>query len=89
MILKILELHLKGTKTKVKLIGYKIDDMTLFWGDNTLLIQLIVNLIINAIKYKREYNYKNWKILNLNNYIQIVIFNESEYIDGIKLKKYF
>ena len=76
-------------KQSEDLLDIKIDDMTLFWGDNTLLIQLMVNLIDNAIKYAKENTTIKLEVLNLNNYIQIVIFNESEYIDEGKLKNIF
>jgi two-component system sensor histidine kinase KdpD len=49
----------------------------------------MVNLIDNAIKYAKENTTIKLEVLNLNNYIQIVIFNESEYIDEGKLKNIF
>lgn len=76
-------------KQSEDLLDIKIDDMTLFWGDNTLLIQLMVNLIDNAFKYAKENTVIKLEILNLNNYIQITVFNESEYIDEGKLKNIF
>ena len=71
------------------LLDIKIDDMTLYWGDNTLLTQLMVNLIDNAIKYAKEDTIIKLEILNLNNFIKVTIFNESEYIDKKKLKNIF
>lgn len=71
------------------LIDIKIDDMTLYWGDNTLLTQLVINLFDNAFKYSKENTIIELEILNLNNSIKIIIFNESEYIDTKKLKNIF
>ena len=71
------------------LLDIKIDDMTLYWGDNTLLTQLMVNLIDNAIKYAKEDTIIKLEILNLNNFIKVTIFNESEDIDEKKLKNIF
>ena len=71
------------------LIDIKIDDMTLYWGDNTLLTQLMVNLLDNAFKYSKENTLIKLEILNLNNFIRITIFNENENIDVNKLKNIF
>ena len=71
------------------LLDIKIDDMTLYWGDNTLLTQLIINLIDNAFKYSTQNSIIKLEILNLNNFIRITVFNESEYIDEGKLKNIF
>ena len=68
-------------KQSEDLLDIKIDDMTLYWGDNTLLTQLMVNLIDNAIKYAKEDTIIKLEILNLNNFIKVTIFNESEDID--------
>ena len=76
-------------KQSEDLLDIKIDDMTLYWGDNTLLTQLMVNLIDNAIKYAKEGTIIKLEILNLNNFIKVTIFNESEDIDEGKLKNIF
>ena len=76
-------------KQSEDLIDIKIDDMTLYWGDNTLLTQLIINLFDNAFKYSKENTIIKLEILNLSNSIKITIFNESEYIDAKKLKNIF
>lgn len=76
-------------KQSEDLIDIKIDDMTLYWGDNTLLTQLIINLFDNAFKYSKENTIIELEILNLSNSIKITIFNESEYIDTKKLKNIF
>lgn len=78
-----------SNKQTEELIEIKIDEMTLYWGDNTLLTQLIVNLFDNAFKYSKENTIIKLEILNLNNFIKIMIFNESEYIDSKKLKNIF
>ena len=72
-----------------ELLDIKIDDMTLYWGDNTLLTQLIVNLLDNAFKYAKKNTTIELEILNLSNSIRISIFNESEYLDENKLKNIF
>jgi two-component system sensor histidine kinase KdpD len=66
-----------------------IDDMTLYWGDNTLLTQLIINLLDNAFKYSKENSIVDLEIRNFNNFIKINISNQSEYIDKKKLKNIF
>ena len=76
-------------KQSEDLLDIKIDDMTLYWVDNTLLTQLMVNLIDNAIKYAKEDTIIKLEILNLNNFIKVTIFNESEDIDEKKLKNIF
>jgi len=74
-----------SNKQSNELVDIKIDDMTLYWGDNTLLTQLIVNLFDNAFKYSKENTVIKLEILNLNNLMKITIFNESDYIDAAKL----
>ena len=78
-----------SNKQSEELVDIRIDDMTLYWGDNTLLRQLIVNLFDNAFKYSKENTIIQLEILNLNNFIKITIFNESDHIDGKKLKNIF
>ena len=67
----------------------KIDELSLFWGDNTLLTQLIVNLLDNAFKYSKNQTKIYFEIINLNNFIKIKIFNETEYLDKKKIKHIF
>jgi two-component system, OmpR family, sensor histidine kinase KdpD len=67
----------------------KIDELSLFWGDNTLLTQLIVNLLDNAFKYSKNQTKIFFEILNLNNFIKIKIFNETQYLDKKKIKNIF
>jgi len=70
-------------------LNIKIDELSLFWGDNTLLAQLIVNLLDNAFKYSKSDTKIDLEIENLNNFIKIKIFNETEFIDKKKLKNIF
>ena len=51
--------------------------------------QLIVNLFDNAFKYSKANTKIYFEIINLNNFIRIKIFNETEYIDKKKLKNIF
>ena len=67
----------------------KIDELSLFWGDNTLLTQLIVNLLDNAFKYSKNQTKIYFEIINLNNFIKIKIFNETNYLDKKKIKNIF
>lgn len=67
----------------------KVDELSLFWGDNTLLTQLIINLLDNAFKYSKNQTKIYFEIINLNNFIKIKIFNETEYIDKKKIKNIF
>ena len=67
----------------------KIDELGLYWGDNTLLTQLIINLLDNAFKYSKADTKIGIEIINLNTLIKIKIFNETEYIDKKKLKNIF
>lgn len=76
-------------KQSEDLLDLKIDDMTLYWGDNTLLTQLIINLIDNSFKYAKKNSVIKLEILNLNNSIRIEIFNKSEYFDENKLQNIF
>lgn len=78
-----------SNKQSDELVDIKIDDMTLYWGDNTLLTQLIVNLFENAFKYSKENTIIKLEILNLNNLMKITIFNESDYINDKKLRNIF
>lgn len=67
----------------------KIEDLGLYWGDNALLTQLMINLLDNAFKYSKAKTKINLDILDLNEYIKIKIFNETEFIDEKKLKNIF
>lgn len=66
-----------------------LDDFTLYWGDNTLLTQLIINLLDNAFKYSKEDSKIELIIKNSENFLEIEIFNKTEYINKEKLKNIF
>ncbi|MDD2896362.1 MAG: DUF4118 domain-containing protein [Aliarcobacter sp.] len=76
-------------KQNDEILQMKIDELSLFWGDNTLLTQLIINLLDNAFKYSKSDTKIYFEIINLNNFIKIKIFNQTEYIDKKKLKNIF
>ena len=76
-------------KQNDEILHIKIDELSLFWGDNTLLTQLIINLLDNAFKYSKSDTKINFEIINLNNFIKIKIFNETEFLDKKKLKNIF
>lgn len=67
----------------------QIGNLHLFWGDNTLLTQLIVNLLDNAFKYAKNDTNIEFSIYEENNDLKIEIFNQSENIDTKKLKNIF
>ena len=66
-----------------------IEETGLFWGDNTLLTQLVVNLLDNAFKYSSTNAKIDFEVIDCNNYIKIQVFNETEFIDEEKLKNIF
>ncbi len=74
---------------KDELLEIKIDEMGLFWGDNTLLTQLIINLFDNAFKYSKENTKIKLLIIHDKTFVKIKIFNKSDYINKVKLKNIF
>ncbi|QKF67075.1 two-component system sensor histidine kinase [Arcobacter venerupis] len=76
-------------KQNDEVLQIKIDELSLFWGDNTLLTQLIINLLDNAFKYSKPDTKIYFEIINFNNFIKIKVFNETEYIDKKKIKNIF
>ncbi|QHG91620.1 DUF4118 domain-containing protein [Sulfurimonas sp. CVO] len=76
-------------KQNDELLDIKIDEIALYWGDNMLLTQLIVNLLDNAFKYSINNTKVVLKIKSANDAIKIEIFNQSSHIDKAKLKNIF
>jgi two-component system sensor histidine kinase KdpD len=76
-------------KQNDELLDIEIDEIGLYWGDNMLLTQLIVNLLDNAFKYSINNTKVVLKIKNFNNDVKIEIFNQSSHIDKAKLKNIF
>jgi len=72
-----------------ELLEIEIDDLGLYWGDNTLLTQLMTNLLDNALKYSTSGTKIELKVIYFKNFIKIEIFNQSEHIDKSKLKNIF
>lgn len=76
-------------KQNDELLDIEIDEIGLYWGDNMLLTQLIVNLLDNAFKYSINNTKVVLKIKNFNDSVKIEIFNQSSHIDKAKLKNIF
>ncbi len=76
-------------KQKDELLDIQIDNLPLYWGDNILLKQLIINLLDNAFKYSRNNTKVILKIFVTNSSVTIEIFNQSNHIDEAKLKNIF
>jgi len=66
-----------------------IQNIELFWGDNMLLTQLLVNLLDNALKYATPGTDIFLKIESLENTMTLSIFNKSDHLDKKKLKNIF
>ncbi len=76
-------------KQNDELLDIKIDEIALYWGDNMLLTQLIVNLLDNAFKYSINNTKVVLKVKNSGTSLKIEIFNQSNHIDKAKLKNIF
>lgn len=76
-------------KQNDELLVIEMDDLSLFWGDNILLTQLITNLLDNAFKYSKSDTKIELKITHFTSLVKIEIFNQSEHIDKDKLKNIF
>ena len=66
-----------------------IDELRLFWGDNTLLTQMMVNLLDNTFKYSKKGTKIKLNIDHFGSFIKIEIVNQSDYIDTSKLENIF
>jgi two-component system sensor histidine kinase KdpD len=66
-----------------------IGNLELFWGDNTLLTQLIINLFDNSFKYALQNTSTKFTIKSDEKKVYIRIFNKSQKIDNQKLKNIF
>lgn len=76
-------------KLQDDLLDIKIEDFRLFWGDNILLKQLLVNLLDNAFKFSVNNTKVSLHIIDSKNSLKIEVFNQSSYIDERKLKNIF
>ncbi len=76
-------------KLQDDLLDIKIEDFRLFWGDNILLKQLLVNLLDNAFKYSVNNTKVSLHIIDSKNSLKIEVFNQSSYIEEKKLKNIF
>lgn len=76
-------------KQKDELLDIKIDNFELFWGDNILLKQLIINLLENAFKYSTNDTQVVLNITSSKNFVKIEIFNQTNNIDESKIKNIF
>lgn len=71
-------------------IDVNIDpELRLFWGDCSLLVRLVVNLIDNALKYTEKGKKISLTITTNNSIITIRCFNESDPIKKADLKNMF
>lgn len=76
-------------KLQDEFLEIQIDDFRLFWGDNVLLKQLIVNLLDNAFKYSVHNTKVSLHITDSQNSVIIEVFNQSSHIEERKLKNIF
>lgn len=80
------EFPLKHADENLALI---VGNTQLYWGDNILLTQLIVNLFDNAFKYAKDQTKIHFSIYEENDSIWIKIFNKNETVDETKIKSIF
>lgn len=76
-------------KQNEEILEINIGELELFWGDNTLLTQMIVNLLDNAFKYSKKGSKIELNIKHFERYIKIEILNQSDYIYTKKLENIF
>lgn len=72
-----------------ELINIDLEELELYWGDNALLIQLMINLIDNALKYSKKDKKIDISIKNIDNQIEIFFSNESDFVDKKKIEHIF
>ncbi|MGE4457237.1 MAG: DUF4118 domain-containing protein [Arcobacteraceae bacterium] len=80
------EFPLKQTNDNLEI---HINNVQLFWGDNTLLTQLVVNLLDNAFKYALHDTKITLALRQADDNILLTIFNKSNKIDNTKLENIF
>ncbi|MDY0321969.1 MAG: DUF4118 domain-containing protein [Arcobacteraceae bacterium] len=80
------EFPLKQTNDNLEI---HINNVQLFWGDNTLLTQLVVNLLDNAFKYALSDTKIILSLKQVDHNILLSIFNKSHKIDNTKLENIF
>ncbi|MEW6552479.1 MAG: DUF4118 domain-containing protein [Campylobacterota bacterium] len=80
------EFPLKQTNDNLEI---HINNVQLFWGDNTLLTQLVVNLLENAFKYALSDTKIILSLKQVDHNILLSIFNKSHKIDNTKLENIF
>jgi two-component system sensor histidine kinase KdpD len=80
------EFPLKQTNDSLEI---DINNVQLFWGDNTLLTQLVINLLDNAFKYALIDTKITLSLRQLDDNILLTIFNKSNKIDNTKLNNIF
>lgn len=76
-------------KQSEECLNIELDELGLYWGDNTLLTQLVTNLLDNSFKYSKANTKIDFQIENFDEYIKITVFNKSEFIDKKKLRNIF
>lgn len=64
-------------------------ELSLFWGDCSLLVRLVVNLIDNAMKYTEEGKKIALSIVGNSKTLKLLCFNESKPIKKADLKNMF
>lgn len=72
------------------IVQIKMDEnLPLFWGDYTLLVQLFINLLDNALKYNIENSKIQISISQINQNIEIKFFNHAKPIPQEELEYIF
>jgi len=77
------------TKLADENLQLEIGNLNLYWGDNTLLTQLLINLFDNAFKYNSNNDLIKLSIHANEKSFVVTIFNKSDTIDNKKIKNIF